>query len=41
MKKVTYKNQKVFNIKKGHVAAWVEVNGQMKFVVMKKLVKAN
>lgn len=36
MKSVAYKNQKVVNVKIGHVGAWVEVNGEMKFVVLKK-----
>ena len=35
--KVAYKDQKVVNVRKGHVAAWVEVNGTMQFIVMKKL----
>lgn len=40
--KTTYKNQKVINIKKGYVGAYVNVNGTMKFIVIKKLVrKAN
>ena len=32
-----FKNQTVINVRKGHVAAWVEVNGTMQFIVMKKL----
>lgn len=36
MKSVAYKNQTVVSVKKGHVGAWVEVNGVMKFVVLKK-----
>ena len=35
--KVAYKDQKVVNVRKGHVGAYVNVNGEMKFVVMKKL----
>ena len=34
--KISYKDQKVVSVKKGHVGAWVEVNGVMKFVVLKK-----
>jgi hypothetical protein len=37
MKTVAYKSQKVVNVKIGHVGAWVNVNGEMKFVVIKKL----
>ena len=34
--KTTYKDQKVITVRKGYVGAYVNVNGQMKFVVMKK-----
>lgn len=39
MKSVAYKNQTVVSVKKGHVGAYVNVNGEMKFIVIKKLVK--
>lgn len=35
--KVAYKNQTTINVRTGHVGAWVNVEGIMKFVVIKKL----
>ena len=32
-----FKNQTVINVRKGHIGGYVEVNGTMQFIVMKKL----
>ena len=32
-----FKNQTVINVRKGHIGGYVEINGKVQFVVMKKL----